>query len=80
MNSLEDLMPAIIQIAGIFIIWKTFQTANMVRHAADKDYLVIVLSDCYTDADDEAHHVLTTKTFPRQKIYILWKNGVKFKI
>jgi len=66
MNSLEDLMPAIIQIAGIFIIWKTFQTSNIVREAVDKDSLIAVLSGYYADADDEVHRVLTTKIFPRQ--------------
>ena len=36
------------------------------REAADKDYLITVLSDCCADGDDEVHDVLTTKVFPRQ--------------
>jgi nicotinamidase-related amidase len=36
------------------------------REAADKDYRITVLSDCCTDGDQEVHHVLTNKVFPRQ--------------
>lgn len=39
---------------------------STVREAADKDYRIIVISDCCADADNEVHHVLTTKVFPRQ--------------
>lgn len=39
---------------------------STVREAADKDYLITVLSDCCADGDDEVHQVLTTKVFPRQ--------------
>lgn len=34
--------------------------------AADKDYQLTVLVNCCTDADAEAHRVLTEQVFPRQ--------------
>ena len=39
---------------------------STVRHAADADYEIIVLSDCCADRDPEVHRVLTEKVFPRQ--------------
>lgn len=39
---------------------------STVREAADKDYTITVLADCCADGDEEVHHVLTTKVFPRQ--------------
>ncbi len=39
---------------------------STLREAADKDYRITVLSDGCADADEEVHHVLTTKVFPRQ--------------
>ena len=39
---------------------------STLREAADKDYVITVLSDCCADMDDEVHRVLTTKVFPRQ--------------
>jgi nicotinamidase-related amidase len=36
------------------------------REAADKDYRLTILADCCADMDEEVHHVLTTKVFPRQ--------------
>ncbi len=39
---------------------------STLREAADKDYLLTVLSDCCNDMDDEVHRVLTTKIFIRQ--------------
>lgn len=39
---------------------------STVREAADKDYRITVISDCCADADNEVHHVLTTKVFSRQ--------------
>lgn len=39
---------------------------STVREAADKDYKLSVLSDCCYDNDDEVHHVLLSKVFPRQ--------------
>jgi nicotinamidase-related amidase len=39
---------------------------STLREAADKDYVITVLSDCCADGDEEVHRVLTTKIFPRQ--------------
>ncbi|MDQ2721554.1 MAG: cysteine hydrolase [Bacteroidota bacterium] len=39
---------------------------STIREAADKDYVITVLSDCCADRDEEVHRVLTTKIFPRQ--------------
>lgn len=39
---------------------------STLREAADKDYVITVLSDCCADRDEEVHRVLTTKIFPRQ--------------
>ena len=39
---------------------------STVREAADKDYLVTVLSDCCANNDDEVHRVLINKIFPGQ--------------
>ena len=39
---------------------------STVREAADKDYILTVLSDCCADRDEEVHKMLTTKIFPRQ--------------
>lgn len=39
---------------------------STLREAADKDYEITVIADCCADGDDEVHHVLTTKVFPRQ--------------
>jgi nicotinamidase-related amidase len=39
---------------------------STVRHAADHDYRIYVLSDATGDADPEVHRVLMTKVFPRQ--------------
>lgn len=50
---------------------------STVREAADKDYKITVLSDCCADADDEVHHVLTTKIFPRQAEVITVKEWSK---
>jgi nicotinamidase-related amidase len=39
---------------------------STLREAADKDYELIVLSDCCADGDEEVHRVLLEKVFPRQ--------------
>ena len=39
---------------------------STLREAADKDYIITVLSDCCADRDEEVHQVLTTKIFTRQ--------------
>jgi len=47
-----------------------FATSGVVlsttREAADKDYLLTILSDCCADRDEEVHRVLTTKVLSRQ--------------
>jgi len=39
---------------------------STLREAADKDYILTVLSDSCADQDEEVHRVLTTKIYPRQ--------------
>ena len=39
---------------------------STVRDAADKDYRLILLSDCIHDPDEELHAVLMGQVFPRQ--------------
>ncbi len=39
---------------------------STLREAADRDYVLAVLSDGCLDADPEVHRVLTTRVFPRQ--------------
>jgi nicotinamidase-related amidase len=39
---------------------------STLREAADKDYILTVLSDACFDPDPEIHRVLTEKVFPRQ--------------
>jgi len=51
---------------------------STLREAADKDYLITVLSDCCTDRDAEVHRVLTEKVFPRQASVLTleeWSKG-----
>ena len=39
---------------------------STLREAADKDFVITVLSDCCADIDEEVHRVLITKIFLRQ--------------
>jgi nicotinamidase-related amidase len=39
---------------------------STLREAADKDYVLTVLSDCCADRDEEVNRVLLNKVFPRQ--------------
>lgn len=50
---------------------------STVREAADKDYALTVLSDACADRDEEVHHVLTTKVFPRQANVITVDEWIK---
>lgn len=43
---------------------------STVREAADRDYQVSVLEDGSADRDQDAHNLLTQKTFPRQDYVI----------
>jgi nicotinamidase-related amidase len=39
---------------------------STLSHAADADYRLLVVGDCCSDGDEEAHRVLLEKVFPRQ--------------
>lgn len=39
---------------------------STLRHAADADYRIIVVSDCCSDSDPDVHRCLMEKVFPRQ--------------
>lgn len=39
---------------------------STVREAADRDYRLIILSDCCADGDTETHELLMERVFPRQ--------------
>ena len=39
---------------------------STVREAADRDYRLIILSDCCADPDIEVHRLLMARIFPRQ--------------
>jgi nicotinamidase-related amidase len=39
---------------------------STLREAADRDYELVVLSDCCADGDPEVHRLLVEKVFPRQ--------------
>jgi nicotinamidase-related amidase len=54
----EHLILAGISTSGVVL--------STVRHAADSDYRLTVLSDACADRDDEVHRVLLEKVFPRQ--------------
>ncbi len=43
---------------------------STVRDAADRDFRIVILSDCCADADGEVHDLLMRKVFPRQAFVI----------
>lgn len=52
---------------------------STLREAADKDFILTVLSDACFDSDPEVHRVLTEKVFPRQADVLTvndWINGL----
>jgi nicotinamidase-related amidase len=52
---------------------------STLREAADRDYELVVLSDCCADGDPEVHRVLLEKVFPRQAEVLdveSWERGV----
>jgi nicotinamidase-related amidase len=53
----------ILLIAGINTSGTVLST---VRDAADRDYELVVISDCCADPDEELHRVLIEKVFPQQ--------------
>lgn len=55
---------------------------STLREAADKDYILTVLSDACFDPDPEIHRVLTEKVFPRQADVLTvnaWVNSLDTK-
>jgi nicotinamidase-related amidase len=57
-RDIDTLLLAGISTSGVVL--------STVRHAADADYRLYVLSDATADTDPEVHRVLMTKVFPRQ--------------
>jgi nicotinamidase-related amidase len=57
-NDVSTLVLAGIATSGVVL--------STLRDAADRDFRLVVLSDCCADSDLEVHHVLMAKIFPRQ--------------
>ena len=57
-NGIDTLILTGIATSGVVL--------STLRHAADADYTLLVVSDCCSDGDEEAHWVLLEKVFPRQ--------------
>src|SRR6266436_2313613 len=57
-NGIETLILTGIATSGVVL--------STLRHAADADYRLLVVGDCCSDSDEEAHRVLLEKVFPRQ--------------
>ena len=57
-QGIDTLVLAGISTAGVVL--------SSLRHAADEDYRIYVLSDATADSDPEVHRVLTEKVFPHQ--------------
>ena len=57
-NGIETLILTGIVTSGVVL--------STLRHAADADYRLLVVGDCCSDGDEEAHRVLLEKVFPRQ--------------
>ncbi|HEY3636994.1 MAG TPA: isochorismatase family cysteine hydrolase [Rhizomicrobium sp.] len=57
-NGIVSLLLAGIATSGVVL--------STLRHAADADYRIIVVSDCCSDRDPEVHRILMEKIFPRQ--------------
>lgn len=57
-NGIETLILTGIVTSGVVL--------STLRHAADADYRLLVVGDCCSDRDEEAHLVLLEKVFPRQ--------------
>jgi nicotinamidase-related amidase len=62
-NGIETLILAGIATSGVVL--------STVRHAADADYRIIVVEDCCSDKDEEAHRVLVERVFPAQAIVVV---------
>jgi nicotinamidase-related amidase len=57
-NGIETLILTGIVTSGVVL--------STLRHAADADYRLLVVGDCCSDGDEEAHRVLLEKVFPWQ--------------
>jgi nicotinamidase-related amidase len=57
-NGIETLILTGIVTSGVVL--------STLCHAADADYKLLVVGDCCSDGDEEAHRVLLEKVFPRQ--------------
>jgi nicotinamidase-related amidase len=57
-NGIETLVLTGIATSGVVL--------STLRHAADADYRIVVVSDCCSDRDAEVHRVLVEKVFARQ--------------
>ena len=62
-NRIETLILAGITTSGVVL--------STVRHAADADYRIMVVEDCCSDKDEEAHRVLVERVFPAQAIVVV---------
>jgi nicotinamidase-related amidase len=62
-NGIETLILAGITTSGVVL--------STVRHAADADYRIIVVEDCCSDKDEEAHRVLVERVFPTQATVVV---------
>jgi nicotinamidase-related amidase len=57
-NNIDTLIITGIATSGVVL--------STIRHAADADYRLVVVSDCCSDRDAEVHRVLIEKVFSRQ--------------
>jgi nicotinamidase-related amidase len=62
-NGIETLILAGITTSGIVL--------STVRQAADADYRIMVVEECCSDKDEEAHRVLVERVFPAQAIVVV---------
>jgi nicotinamidase-related amidase len=59
-QSVDTLILAGVATSGVVL--------STVREAADRDYRLIVVSDCCTDSDQALHQMLIERLFPRQAL------------
>jgi nicotinamidase-related amidase len=62
-NGIETLILAGITTSGVVL--------STVRYAADADYRIMVVEDCCSDKDQEAHRILVERVFPAQAIIVV---------
>src|ERR1700677_2477427 len=61
-NGIETLILTGITTSGVVL--------STLRHAADADHRPLVVGDCCSDSDEEAHRVLIERVFPHQAIIV----------